>query len=659
MKTIIYEIGVLDKNGIIHKVMLREGLNIITGKSSTGKSAIIEIFDYCFASSEYNIPKGVITDVAELYYLYIQINNAFFVLGRYANKNNKCFFSREENYIENKIGNCYFDDRKSLTLINYKEQLNKLFIDLTDVDESIMAKEYRGKAQGRPSVRDFMSFNLQHQNLIANKHALFYRFDEKEKRDRIIKYTRIFLGFVDQQFYILLQKKEEIEYKLKQLNREKKFYEKYRKEKTPNIKYKLNIISALMGIDKLPITHEDILQNPSNAKEILDKFITVDKIIPDSDKGAKYYQELYSELDENNIRLKESYIKRDSIKESLYREKLLSRSLSHADTPDNAILGSLECPLCHSKSDTLTDSAKALNDAIVHLSDRLILNTKLKSQLEVSLRDVENDIKDIKSRNKIIKNAIEKISYNNKLPKLNTQVETLGMAKGELFFMIDNLSGADNNSEEDINELNNEIEVIKRKLNKYNVEHEITKAENRINSIMADIAKELDFEEGYKPTNLKFSLGSFDLYHEANNSKIYLRAMGSGANWLYSHITLFLALHQYFIENNKCVIPSVLFFDQPTQVYFPNFKKDNYEVFDKKIINELEKNQEHYDEDIRSVEKLFMQLALYCKRLKEKYGYSPQIIITDHADDLYLGDDFRFEDFVNNNRWRKRGFIDR
>lgn len=96
MKAIIYEIGVLDKNGIIHKVMLREGLNIITGKSSTGKSAIIEIFDYCFASSEYNIPKGVITDVAELYYLYIQINNAFFVLGRYANRNNKCFLAERK-----------------------------------------------------------------------------------------------------------------------------------------------------------------------------------------------------------------------------------------------------------------------------------------------------------------------------------------------------------------------------------------------------------------------------------------------------------------------------------------------------------------------------------------------------------------------------------
>ncbi|MEG9489542.1 hypothetical protein [Mannheimia indoligenes] len=208
MKTIIYEIGVLDKEGSIHKIMLKEGLNIITGKSSTGKSAIIEIFDYCFASSEYTVPSGVITEAAELYYLYIQINEDFFVLGRKASKNGRCFFSRENGYVFNKVNNDYFDDRKFLAVNNYKEQLNKLFIDFSDVDESILAKEYRGRAQGRPSIRDFISFNLQHQNLIANKHALFYRFDEKDKRDRIIQFIKIFLGFVDQRFYILSQKKK-------------------------------------------------------------------------------------------------------------------------------------------------------------------------------------------------------------------------------------------------------------------------------------------------------------------------------------------------------------------------------------------------------------------------------------------------------------------
>ncbi len=47
MRTLIHEIGVLDNNGRKHPVKFKTGLNVVTGKSSTGKSALIEIFDYC------------------------------------------------------------------------------------------------------------------------------------------------------------------------------------------------------------------------------------------------------------------------------------------------------------------------------------------------------------------------------------------------------------------------------------------------------------------------------------------------------------------------------------------------------------------------------------------------------------------------------------
>ena len=38
------------------------GVNIITGASRTGKSAIIPIIDYCLGSSECTIPVGIIRD---------------------------------------------------------------------------------------------------------------------------------------------------------------------------------------------------------------------------------------------------------------------------------------------------------------------------------------------------------------------------------------------------------------------------------------------------------------------------------------------------------------------------------------------------------------------------------------------------------------------
>lgn len=89
----------------------------------------------------------------------------------------------------------------------------------------------------------------------------------------------------------------------------------------------------------------------------------------------------------------------------------------------------------------------------------------------------------------------------------------------------------------------------------------------------------------------KISLTNFDLWHEKENKdKVYLRSMGSGANWLYSHITLFLALHNFFCYLGiKSIVPPILFLDQPSQVYFPTSIKDENNEFN---IDHIEEKKE-------------------------------------------------------------------
>lgn len=92
MKTLIHEIGVIDKQGNKHPVNFKKGLNVVTGKSSTGKSALIEIFDYCFGSGENTIPKGVITTSAAIYYVAFSVNEQSIVIARDPDKASKAFF---------------------------------------------------------------------------------------------------------------------------------------------------------------------------------------------------------------------------------------------------------------------------------------------------------------------------------------------------------------------------------------------------------------------------------------------------------------------------------------------------------------------------------------------------------------------------------------
>lgn len=660
MKTVIHEIGVVDKCGKIHKVELQEGLNIITGKSSTGKSALIEIFDYCFGS-QFNVPKGVITENSEIYYLYIQIKESYFVIGR-KKDNGRGFFREEETYSSDLISSGYFKEDYFLAKDNYRKQLRKLFIDIIDVDESLIAKELKGKATPTPSVRSFMSFLLQHQNLIANKHALFYRFDEKEKRDQVIEHTKIFLGFVDQTYFLLCQQKEKLESEIKKSQRELKVIDTYINENISSIENQLNLLYALMGVEETPIKIEDIKINSHNSKLELDKFVTDDKIIYASDKELEYFKDVLLKLRANDDKRKNLSFKLASIERSLQVEKEVSATLSSLGDFKQAEIGISVCPFCLSEKDSLPKQAENLKQAIQKLSRDLTLNHSLRSHLEVEQQKIQQEIKELNTEIREAKKIKEQLEQSNNIKKVKSRYEQILMIKASLFSMLDILAKKQSGflGENKIDEFTSALNEINNKLKNYDANKKLKKSEYRINEIMSDIGQNFEFEDSYHPINLNFSLNSFDLYHtNSSDEKIYLRSMGSGANWLYCHITLFLALHQYFIElesqDYKCCIPSILFLDQPTQVYFPNFQHDNASEFQEKQIANLE-HKDNIDGDIQSVTNLFTRLAEYCNNLKNKYGYSPQIIVTDHADNLNLNG-FKFESFVKN-RWRTRGFIE-
>ncbi len=173
---------------------------------------------------------------------------------------------------------------------------------------------------------------------------------------------------------------------------------------------------------------------------------------------------------------------------------------------------------------------------------------------------------------------------------------------------------------------------------------------------MNDIGNKLSFEESFKPLNLKFSFETFDLWNEKEKGKkVFLRSMGSGANWLYCHLVLFMSLHKLFCQINDCKIPPILFLDQPTQVYFPNTSLDTNEEFDPEALAPSEKTQS-VDDDISSVNRFFSEIIDFCDTTKKETGSMPQIIITDHADDLKLENNKVFNSFVRA-RWRTRGFI--
>ncbi|RZJ36420.1 MAG: DUF3732 domain-containing protein [Flavobacterium sp.] len=674
MKAFVKYISVIDNQNRIHHVEFKEGVNIITGKSSTGKSAIIEIFDYCFGSSEFNIPDGVITQNAHLYFTVIALSDIFLILGRTTKNIHYLSIETDVQFVSDvfNFDEDYFIKLETLSSTDFNKELNKYFkinIEDTDVDLEDRLTSYNNRKKAAPSFRHFTSFLLQHQNLIANKHALFYRFDEKEKKEQTIEQFKIFLGLVDAHYFPLRQRLAE---KIK----EKKYKEA---QKDRNIKLQELIHSSLDDLlqeyeiktnKKLFLTDSDkVMANPKFYLNYLDNFEV--QLSESEDSNIIRRNGLQKEYNNQLAEIRKLQNIISNIDVSIMYAHDFSKQKTNISTFRDSSDEQSRCIFCGSENGELEMEKSKLAEALSWFNSEMTKSSYTIQSFESDKKQYENQIKIIREHAKKIKidiNIYDKVIQQlNKNRSVEDQALKIKLKVETFLETIDENNVLDIQNE--IDTLNDEIHEIEEILKRdYNVTGELLSAARHINQEMNLLGKKLDFEPIYKENlNLKFDIDTFELYQQniingLPSNKVYLRSMGSGANWLHTHIALFASLIYYFCSlREKCLIPTFLFIDQPSQVYFPS-DLDRSEKFDARSLKEVSlKNGENLEtrtnEDLAAVTNLYNQLHKFCEKTYNETGIRPQFIITDHADHLKL-EDVEFETLVRA-RWRadNEGFI--
>lgn len=666
MKAHILYIGILDENGCQHSVEFKAGVNVITGRSSTGKSALIEIFDYCFGSSDYTVPAGIITKNARLYFSVVYLRASVLVLAREPASNRA--FLREEYDLDHFssidwINADYFAKQDFYSLQEFLKNLKRFFgITVTDVDEDLDAYEWKRRKSATPSTRSFTSFMLQHQNLIANKHAIFYRFDQKEKREQTIEHLKIFLGFVDQNYFILKQRLNELEAKRRQLVRE------LPRQADTMLAYRKRLEGACFELEAisgrpLNLNLDGAVRYPNEALSKLSQ----QKITFSADSDEHVRKQLEEQKNKSRIvgRLRELQRALSEIDSSIAFSKRYAADQQNTLVPRHVHLAKEECPFCHSLSISMEEEANKLSEAIDWLNGELRRSSYRKASYDEERMSLLKEIEAVKGELTASEARLGQLRGHIKdLKQTTTQYELTVRARMRLEAVLEDCAQFKyRNSEQDLEVIDNELQRIKTELTAhYDVDRKLAGAEDRIEELMQMYSQRFDFERSYRPINLRFSLSDFDLWHQDNSgNKVYLRAMGSGANWLSCHLVLFLSLQRYFCElGDRCLIPPILFIDQPSQVYFPAILDGDNEFMPKELAErDKSRGNRGVDEDLRAVTNLFEQLVRYCEETELDTGIRPQVIVTDHADHLKLNSPVTFESIVRR-RWREEydGFID-
>lgn len=667
MNAHILHIGVLDKQDKVHAVTFQKGVNVITGRSSTGKSALIEIFDYCFGSSDFTVPVGVITDCAVLYFTVMKVNESALVLARRP-KDTQAFLREELDFERvmrvKTLCHEYFEEVYFSPLSDFLKVLKRHFgVLVTDIDEDLAARGWHGKKSATPSARSFSSYMLQHQNLIANKHAIFYRFDQKEKREQAIDHLKIFLGFADQPYFMksqelnaLIQEQRTIE---RSLPRRAELKE-VAKKSLENARREYEAISGTV----LDIDLDTAIASPKTTLQLL-RGIKIN-VLADSDAHARLRQDAENEESKLVAHLRRKQQELKSVESSIEFSRRYAERSSKTVLPESAEVHASTCPFCGSENDDVEAQANELTEAINWLNSELSRSSYRLDSFEEQRQKIQAEIDPIKDELGRCRQKIKAIDQQiSDLEKVRSQYELAVEAKVRVESVLFELTRIqEGQADGDLDKLKERILELKTDLkSNYDIDRKLANAEARIKDLLEEFGGRFNFEKSYTPIRLRFSLGSFDLWHEMEpGKKVFLRSMGSGANWLSCHIVLFLALQRYFCEVGKgCSIPPVLFFDQPSQVYFPSIL-DGGTNFSAEELAKMDTSRDRLrtvDEDVKAVTNLFVQLVDYCQETEEATGIMPQIIVTDHADNLELPGEVTFESLVRR-RWRQDsdGFID-
>lgn len=619
------------KNTVQVLSFCHDKINIIHGRSGTGKSAIISIIDYCLGSSRCSIPVGIIREKVEWFGLLVNIDGTNILIARkspLSRDRRECHLSiMEDNDLPSQI-------IATSTLSEFKDKINNI-LKITNLSISDNLKSH----DGRPSYRDMISFNFLPQHIVANPNILFYKADSylnKEKLKKIFPYT---LGIVDVE-YLLKEKeytkiKKECDQLEKQLENQKKAFSFWSEQ----IKFiwneavELGLIEIAEGEDYL-----------TTLKKLNDVFITgnlSEKLSPlnyqyTNDQYKKSYkeeEELQSRVDQIRKKIR-NYEKMSNNAEFFTEAVSIEKTRAvNIQWLKDKLIDDAVCVICGNKTSHLNDVIQNIENKLHKLekmSNVLQENPIVDKQIEqskIELIEKENELNIIRKR----RLKLEMICESTK-----DSISRVYLLFGKLQSLLNTLSEVDEDSDlvNQIKKYNENLIILKSYFLSKKKELNEDFILNEINELIKGHGRNLKLQKESPMLDIKELTLSFK---SSQNEKEYLWEVGSGENWMGYHLATFLALHEYFIKNPFSPVFSFLVIDQPSQVYFPSASTGANQL-DTISQEQFEKLKQERDADIQATKRIFRALERGRSRSIDNVNYNYQIIVLEHADSSIWGD---------------------
>ncbi len=623
------------------------GINVIIGDSKAGKSSIIQIIDYCLASSDCDIPAGLIRDSCSWFGIVLEINHSFLLLAR---KSPKGINVSNEMYFEilqtSKIPE-FSKIKSNRTREQVKNYFNEHFkLSNLSIDLNEYTKDYS------PSYRDTIGINFYPQEILLNKFSYFY----KQNNDRRKKNLKFMFSYIME---ILTMEDIYSEAALDRIRREILRLERAQ-EKNSNIldEWDLSSREKLIKAYKLNLFVEkeipaDFLERIKLLQQIKDSKI-VDSM-NSTEKSLSYLNEEIAKLDKEEASIHDELIKsgkriRDIRKQksqigefsSLAQENFESRKITDWLLNDEYLITNI------SKNDD-SFSNKIFNqiqNTLIEEESQISFYEEIRVSLDKELMSEEENYKiqsdKLKGVQQLLFNARQS---SNETKEVVSRLKELYEYYGELdsFLHVYEIVMNTQTIAEQIIKLREDEKWYEAKINSDVIEERIQAAELYLQGTLDTILDLFNVEyKNFDENNrlVKFDFKKIEFKFQLSNAGVTLDKIGSGSNYVEYHLAMAFLLHIY-IQNKvkqKTTFDFVVF-DQPSEAYFPTSDENKNMHLDEKVKNDPNLLRQQF----RAISELFRQ---HCSGM--------QIIIFEHAGREYWENgNALINDKINIIDWKK------
>lgn len=623
----IRELVLYGYNGKVRHLPFALGqVNIITGRSKSGKSVVGDIIDYCLGGDSCNIADGVVRDNVAWYGLLLQFEHErVFVARKNPDKGQQttgvCYID-----IGEKIeapDNCDFSSNTNVSGI--EESLTRRI----GISENLNTPpEGQSRLPLAANIRHALYYCFQGQDEIAAKNFLFHHQSDDFITQAIKDTIPYFLGAISEEALTLENERSILKRKL---TLEKRKLEENRYLMGGGSERAISLIGEARQAGLIDASTQIDYQNYREMYSVLQTAMNWSPSMIGSNSGMDRLTFLQSKLQEIRDEFDEIGISLDNARKFVGETAGYSGEAQHQKMRLESIglfeqltFNPEKCPLCSETLEQPLPSVEMIKASIVNLDKSIANVTREQPKLRAFISDLEREREkkqeEIKALEAEIDGLYQQESERARLRDINAR---RGKVVGRISLWVESVENDTESEKQEqvVKRIEGRIKEIDDILDRDSVEERKQSALSRIQEDMTKWAKALQLEHSDNPYRL--DLNKVTVVVDKPERPVPLKQLGSGSNWVGVHLIAYFALQRFFVNANRPV-PRFLFLDQPSQVYFPS---------------ELDEKQIDWNE-------VNIMYQFIIDRTIELNG-KLQVIVVDHAD---LKED-SFRQFICENWW--------